>query len=102
MEHLCCDGGLLRPWTVPLQDLVPGGRKLLFSLDVCVCLQVADGANAVVLGRLGDIPAPLAIIGGNCSLQGFDYQGSDHLWTVRTSSCYYGNTGISQRPDLHL
>lgn len=38
----------------------------------------------MVLGTLGAIPAPLAIIGGNCSLQGFDYEGNDHLWTVRT------------------
>lgn len=62
---------------------------LVNCVCVCVCahacLQVADGANAVVLGKLGDIPAPLAIIGGNCALQGFDYEGSDHLWTVRTN-----------------
>uniref|UniRef100_A0AAQ6AP08 Bardet-Biedl syndrome 2 protein homolog n=1 Tax=Amphiprion ocellaris TaxID=80972 RepID=A0AAQ6AP08_AMPOC len=44
--------------------------------------KVADGANAIVLGKLGDIPSPLAIIGGNCALQGFDYVGNDHFWTV--------------------
>lgn len=54
------------------------------SLSVCyVCVQVTDGANAIVLGKLGDIPSPLAIIGGNCALQGFDYEGNDHFWTVR-------------------
>jgi Bardet-Biedl syndrome 2 protein len=25
---------------------------------------------------------PLAVIGGNCSIQGFDYQGNDPFWTV--------------------
>uniref|UniRef100_A0AAQ6IFS2 Bardet-Biedl syndrome 2 protein homolog n=1 Tax=Anabas testudineus TaxID=64144 RepID=A0AAQ6IFS2_ANATE len=44
--------------------------------------KVSDGANAIVLGKLGNIPTPLAIIGGNCALQGFDYEGNDHFWTV--------------------
>lgn len=48
---------------------------------------MTDGANAIVLGQLGDIPNPLAIIGGNCALQGFDSEGNDHFWTVRTSQC---------------
>ncbi|GCB63092.1 hypothetical protein scyTo_0007335, partial [Scyliorhinus torazame] len=43
---------------------------------------VADGANAIVLGQLGEIPSPLAIIGGNCTLQGFDQEGNDLFWTV--------------------
>ena len=25
---------------------------------------------------------PLAIVGGNCSIQGFDYEGNDPFWTV--------------------
>lgn len=48
-------------------------------------LQVADGANAIVLGKLGNIQTPLAIVGGNCALQGFDYEGNDQFWTVRRS-----------------
>ncbi|XP_012611410.2 BBSome complex member BBS2 isoform X1 [Microcebus murinus] len=44
--------------------------------------EVADGANAIVLGTLGDISSPLAIIGGNCALQGFDHEGNDLFWTV--------------------
>ncbi|XP_030368633.1 Bardet-Biedl syndrome 2 protein isoform X4 [Strigops habroptila] len=44
--------------------------------------KVSDGANAIVLGNLGDISSPLAIIGGNCALQGFDYEGNDLFWTV--------------------
>ncbi|XP_058849862.1 Bardet-Biedl syndrome 2 protein homolog isoform X2 [Acipenser ruthenus] len=44
--------------------------------------KVADGANAIVLGQLGGISPPLAIIGGNCALQGFDHEGNDLFWTV--------------------
>uniref|UniRef100_A0AAZ3RSK0 Bardet-Biedl syndrome 2 protein homolog n=1 Tax=Oncorhynchus tshawytscha TaxID=74940 RepID=A0AAZ3RSK0_ONCTS len=44
--------------------------------------KVTDGANAIVLGKLGNIESPLAIIGGNCALQGFDYEGNDQFWTV--------------------
>lgn len=47
---------------------------------------MTDGANAIVLGKFGDIPSPLAIIGGNCALQGFDYEGSDLFWTVRINT----------------
>lgn len=46
-------------------------------------LQVPDGANAIVLGKLGNIQSPLAIVGGNCALQGFNYEGNDLFWTVR-------------------
>lgn len=63
-------------------------------------MQVADGANAVVLGKLGDIPAPLAIIGGNCALQGFDYEGNDHLWTVRTRVLLWKHLSLARRCNL--
>jgi len=43
---------------------------------------MTDGANAAVIGRLGSIQSPLAIVGGNCSIQGFDAAGSDLFWTV--------------------
>lgn len=46
-------------------------------------LQVPDGANAIVLGKLGNIQSPLAVVGGNCALQGFNYEGNDLFWTVR-------------------
>jgi len=45
-------------------------------------LQMSDGANAVVIGHLGSIQSLLAIVGGNCSIQGFDAAGNDLYWTV--------------------
>ena len=47
-----------------------------------VFFQTPDGANAVVVGKLGTISDPMAIIGGNCSLQGYNVEGNDNFWTV--------------------
>lgn len=41
-----------------------------------------DGANAVDIGELGEIPGPMVIMGGNCSLQGYDLEGNENFWTV--------------------
>ena len=35
------------------------------------------------MGYLGGFEKPLAVVGGNCSLQGFDHEGNDPFWTVR-------------------
>ncbi|XP_006811161.1 BBSome complex member BBS2-like [Saccoglossus kowalevskii] len=43
---------------------------------------IPDGVNAIIMGQLGNIDAPLAIVGGNCALQGFDIEGNDLFWTV--------------------
>ncbi|KAK3896155.1 hypothetical protein Pcinc_000175 [Petrolisthes cinctipes] len=43
---------------------------------------VSDGANAITIGKLGRHVSPLALIGGNCSIHGFDSEGNDPFWTV--------------------
>ena len=35
----------------------------------CHLLQISDGGNAVTVGRLWRHPTPLALVGGNCSIQ---------------------------------
>lgn len=45
-------------------------------------LLVPDGVNSITIGSLGGFKTPLAIVGGNCSIQGFDWQGNDPFWTV--------------------
>lgn len=45
-------------------------------------MKIPDGANALVVGHIGSIESPLAIAGGNCAIQGFDYEGNDCYWTV--------------------
>ncbi|MCL4130234.1 UNVERIFIED_CONTAM: hypothetical protein GTU68_017545 [Idotea baltica] len=44
--------------------------------------EVPDGGNSITIGRLGEYGNPLAIVGGNCSIQGFDVDGKDPFWTV--------------------
>lgn len=44
--------------------------------------QTADGSNAVVIGKLGSYDYPMVLVGGNCSLQGYDVDGEDKFWTV--------------------
>lgn len=36
----------------------------------------------IVVGDLSGYEYPLALVGGNCSIQGFDYKGNDPYWTV--------------------
>ncbi|XP_014663273.1 PREDICTED: Bardet-Biedl syndrome 2 protein homolog isoform X2 [Priapulus caudatus] len=43
---------------------------------------VSDGVNSIVLGMLGNRNTPIAILGGNCSVQGYDWEGEDVYWTV--------------------
>ncbi|KAJ3595917.1 hypothetical protein NHX12_002329 [Muraenolepis orangiensis] len=82
----CLTAGSLGPNTTG-DTLLVGSQTNLLAYDVhdnadVFYREVTDGANAIVLGRLGDIQSPLAIIGGNCAIQGFDYQGKDQFWTV--------------------
>lgn len=43
---------------------------------------VADGVNCMVVGPCGSHPNSLVVVGGNCSVQGFDATGKEVLWTV--------------------
>ncbi|XP_052438963.1 Bardet-Biedl syndrome 2 protein homolog [Carassius gibelio] len=82
----CLTAGTLGPKTTG-HTLLVGSQTNLLAYDVhdntdIFYKEVTDGANAIVLGKLGDIQSPLAIIGGNCALQGFDFEGNDQFWTV--------------------
>jgi len=35
-----------------------------------------------LIGQLGTYKNPLALVGGNCAIKGFDYTGEDVYWTV--------------------
>ncbi|XP_077978024.1 BBSome complex member BBS2-like isoform X2 [Glandiceps talaboti] len=67
--------------------LVVGTQTNLLAYDVqnntdLFYKDIPDGVNSIVMGQLGGIDAPLAIVGGNCALQGFDVDGNDLFWTV--------------------
>lgn len=51
-------------------------NKDLFFKDL------TDGVNVIVVGQFGSSEQTLALVGGNCSIQGFDHTGADKLWTV--------------------
>lgn len=52
------------------------------SLRNCWSLQIPDGAHSIIIGKWGEIPEQLAIVGGNCSIHGFNKKSEDVLWTV--------------------
>ncbi|XP_074067377.1 BBSome complex member BBS2 isoform X3 [Macrotis lagotis] len=86
----CLTAGVLNP-ELGYDCLLVGTQTNLLAYDVynnsdLFYREVTDGANSIVLGTLGDIPSPLAIIGGNCALQGFDYEGNDLFWTLLVGS----------------
>lgn len=59
-----------------LQCYDPHRNQDLFFKDV------PDGVNALAVGKLGARTEPLAIVGGNCSVQGFQLDGQEAYWTV--------------------
>jgi len=64
-----------------------GSASNLLAYDVdrnadAFFVDVQDGVNSLVLGKLGTSPKPLVITGGNCSVLGFDSKGTEAFWTV--------------------
>lgn len=65
------------PQTTILAYDVHENRDLFFK-------DTPDGANQIVVGKLGGQAYPMAFVGGNCSIQGFDKEGNEAFWTVRS------------------
>jgi Bardet-Biedl syndrome 2 protein len=85
-------GGKLRD-DAERDTLVVGSGTSLLAYDVeenqdLFYREVPDGANAVAVGRVyggsasGGGSGPLALVGGNCSIVGFDADGTEVFWTV--------------------
>ena len=43
---------------------------------------VPDGINTMIFGGLEKAKPKMALVGGNCSIQGFDEEGREVFWTV--------------------
>lgn len=41
-----------------------------------------DGVNVIIVGSFGKYNEPLAIVGGNSSVQGLNWQGNELFWNV--------------------
>lgn len=82
--------GPLDPRQSSLDILFMGSPTTLLVYD---CLnnsdvfekEVNDGLTSLGLGNsdfLPDVGQPVCIVGGNCSITGFDYDGEERFWTV--------------------
>ncbi|XP_072141745.1 BBSome complex member BBS2-like isoform X8 [Dermacentor andersoni] len=82
----CVAAGCLKPGAKE-DVLLVGTPTALLAYDVennCDLFfrEVADGANSLAAGYLGSRRNPVVLVGGNCSIQGFDHDGEDVFWTV--------------------
>jgi Bardet-Biedl syndrome 2 protein len=74
---------------------VEGGRDTLF-IGTSASLQaydvernrdlffkdIGEGVSSIAVGRMGRYDHPMVVVGGNCSIQGFDAEGEECFWTV--------------------
>ncbi|KMQ98241.1 bardet-biedl syndrome 2 protein [Lasius niger] len=44
--------------------------------------EMSDGANCIIVAKVGWLPNQVAIVGGNCSVTVLDAQGTEIFWTV--------------------
>jgi len=44
--------------------------------------EVHDGVNVIAFGSIMSVDAPVCVVGGNCSIQAFDHEGTELFWTV--------------------
>jgi Bardet-Biedl syndrome 2 protein len=84
ISALAC--GKLNP-KVEREQLLVGAQTTLLAYDVTensdlFFKDAPDGVNAIVVGKFSGVETPLALVGGNCSIQGFDHSGSEAYWTV--------------------
>ncbi|KAG0435065.1 hypothetical protein HPB47_018703 [Ixodes persulcatus] len=82
----CLVAGSLRPGAKE-DVLLVGMATALLAYDVennadLFFREVPDGANCITTGYLGTLRNPVVLVGGNCSIQGYDHEGKDVFWTV--------------------
>merc|ERR1719240_700945 len=64
--------------------------------------EVHDGVNTVVFGRLPKTESPVCLVGGNGSIQAYDYDGGEVFWTVTSDSvsclafCDVNDDGVAE------
>ncbi|XP_052802145.1 Bardet-Biedl syndrome 2 protein homolog [Mya arenaria] len=78
--------GRLNPG-VPNDVLAVGTQTNLMAYDIeknrdLFYKETSDGSNAIAIGELGNIEGTMVIVGGNCSIQGYDVEGNENFWTV--------------------
>jgi len=78
--------GKLNP-TLGRDVLMVGTQTSLMVYDVeknadLFFKEVHDGVNVIAFGQMPHIELPVCVVGGNCSVQAFDFEGNELYWTV--------------------
>jgi len=86
ISALSC-GDLENKSEAPRDILLVGTHTNLLAYDVeanhdIFYKDVPDGVNSLAVGTVPGVDAPLAMVGGNCSILGFDAEGEEQFWTV--------------------
>jgi len=64
---------------------------------------IHDGVNVVAFGPVVNVSAPVCVLGGNCSIQAFDAEGTEVFWTVtgdNVSALAFVDVDDDQKPEL--
>lgn len=69
------------------EALFVGSQSAVFAYNVTdnsdiFFKDVGDGVNAMAYGTVGTLDIPTIIVGGNCSVVGFDAEGEEKYWSV--------------------
>mmetsp|Transcript_47298 Transcript_47298/g.109459 ORF Transcript_47298/g.109459 Transcript_47298/m.109459 type:complete len:719 (+) Transcript_47298:144-2300(+) len=78
--------GLLNP-NLGHDVLMVGTQTSLMVYDVeenadLFFKEVHDGVNVIAFGSIMTVNSPVCVVGGNCSIQAFDHEGTELFWTV--------------------
>merc|ERR1719433_1439585 len=78
--------GVLNP-NLSREVLMVGTQTSLMVYDVeenadLFFKEVHDGVSVIALGNLPSTEPPVCVVGGNCSVQAFDHEGTELFWTV--------------------
>jgi len=101
--------GMLNP-SLQRDVLMVGTQTSLMVYDVeenadLFFKEVHDGVNVIAFGHLPGIEQPVCVVGGNCSVQAFDAEGSELYWTVtgdNVSSIAFCDIDDDGHPELLL
>lgn len=82
-----CSGVIQESGASPRDTLFVGTQSNLVAYDVernaeIFFKDIQDGVNSLYVGKMSNLSAPLVVVGGNCSILGFDKEGSEVFWTV--------------------
>lgn len=99
--------GLLNP-ALGHDVLMVGTQTSLMVYDVeenadLFFKEVHDGVNVLTFGNLIGVEAPVCVVGGNCSIQAFDQEGTELFWTVtgdNVSALAFCDVNDDQRVEL--